>query len=424
MSYPNASESVTLKKTFVFSKTDISILIGNILDHFDTALYSLLAPILAPIFFPNHDPVVQLILAYSVLTTSIVTRPIGAVLSGVIAQKTGAAPVLAYSLISTAIVVMVQGLIPTHEQMGYVAPLSLIILRILKGIAASSEVTVAKLYITENKTQQDAFKASSWYQMSTMFGIVLASAASTVVFISGNHNLWRAFFILAGIVGIIGYIIRFSTITKQRNHYFDTQHSSKTDLQYPKVIESIWKNKIPFLKITAVNSFSNLTYSLSFIVMNSLVPLVTSISLASMMKLNTSLLIFDMLIIPLFSTAFKKYNPKTVMLGSSLVLALTIPPLLINLPNASLFYVIFLRIWIVFWGVLFLCPLNVWCKDLLNSSEKYLINGVASALASSTIGKLTPVICLSLWHFTGNFYTIALYILAVTFSAIIAVYKS
>jgi MFS family permease len=59
------------------SKRDYSILIGSAVDHFDTAIYSFLAPVFAQLFFPNSNPIISLILAYSVLATTIITRPLG-----------------------------------------------------------------------------------------------------------------------------------------------------------------------------------------------------------------------------------------------------------------------------------------------------------------------------------------------------------
>ena len=59
------------------SKKDFTILLGNAVDHFDTSIYVFIAPTIAPIFFPNDNPIIELILAYSILATSIVTRPLG-----------------------------------------------------------------------------------------------------------------------------------------------------------------------------------------------------------------------------------------------------------------------------------------------------------------------------------------------------------
>lgn len=391
------------------TKKDLSILIANALDHFDTALYGFLAPVLAPIFFPKTDPVVQIILAYSVMATSLVTRPIGTFLFGIIAQKFGSLSGLAYSLIGVSIATVLNGLIPTYDQIGWLAPLSLILIRAFKGIFAAGESTIAKLYILEDKSHTKAFKSSYLYQTSTMLGIVFASGASTVVIASGYEYLWRVCFLFGGVAGFVGYGLRKHLAFKESillSDFFSLAHNMK-------VLKSLWLYKAIIAKVAIATSFSSLTYTISFIVMNSFVPLVTSISLTTMMTLNTSLLIFDMLAIPLLGAISCNYQPRKIMLSSCLILALTIVPLWVCLQGASLWYVTFVRFWIVFWGVLFLCPLNLWCKNLLNSADQYLVIGMGSAFAAATVGRLTPVICLSLWYFTGSSLSIALYILAI-----------
>lgn len=140
------------------NKRDISILIGNALDHFDTVLYGFLAPLLAGIFFPNHDKIVALILTYSVLATSLFTRPIGSYFFGVIAKKYGGVFALSHSLIGVALTTALIGLIPSHAQIGWLAPLLLVVIRTMQGIYSEGECAIAKLFILENKEGKKPLK--------------------------------------------------------------------------------------------------------------------------------------------------------------------------------------------------------------------------------------------------------------------------
>ncbi|WP_316353989.1 MFS transporter [Candidatus Trichorickettsia mobilis] len=141
------------------TKKDLSILIGNSLDHFDTTLYTLLAPHLAPLFFPNTDKTVQLIMAYSVLATSIFTRPLGAIIFGTVARR---APDLGlyYSLIGLAITTTMIGFLADYNTIGWLAPASLIIIRLVQGIFAEGEHVIARLYILEGKSDAKALQTS------------------------------------------------------------------------------------------------------------------------------------------------------------------------------------------------------------------------------------------------------------------------
>jgi MFS family permease len=390
------------------TRKDLSILIGNSLDHFDTSLYGFLAPLLAPLFFPKYEPTIQLILAYSILATSLFTRPIGAFIFGLIARTLGPIKGLAYSLIGVSITTVIIGLLPTYALAGWLAPFSLIFVRIIQGIFAGGEVTISKLYIMEDKSHIGAFRASYLYQTSSMFGIIFASLASWIVITCNYSAAWRICFCLGGCTGFFGYFLR-----RYQVNGCTTKQNEVLISHITPGIDAIWNNKLNILSITVTTVFSHMTYAIPFIVMNSFIPMITSIKLETMMALNTSLLAVDMITIPILGRLGLKYDPIKIMVSSCAILALTIIPLWQGLNNASLFYVTFVRFWFIICGVLFLCPLNLWYKNLLNSHDQYLIIGIGNSLVAA-IGHLTPTLCLSLWHITGTSLSISLYIITIT----------
>lgn len=388
------------------TRKDLTILIGNVLDHFDTALYGFLAPLLAPLFFPDYDPVVQLILAYSLLATTLVTRPIGTFIFGVIARNYGPAHGLSYSLIGVAIATAGIGCLPTHASIGWLAPVGLILLRLLSGVFGAGEVIIAQLYILEGKSQQSALKASYLYQSSTVLGIILASGATSLVISLTPYSdiMWRVCFWLGGITGFISYFLR---------KLIRLQDDKKAAFFAPYRISSLyalWHHRRNVLRIAMASVFSNITYVVPFIFMNSFAPLISFISLETMMAFNTILLILDMVMIPLCGRLILNYDPVKIMLTSSLILGVTILPLFHYLPGASLTYMTFVRFWIVLWGIIFLCPLNLWSKRLFDSPEQYLLVGMGHALGTATLGRMTPAICLWLWHATKMPTVPALYL--------------
>ncbi|MBA3813897.1 MAG: MFS transporter [Alphaproteobacteria bacterium] len=372
------------------TKKDLSILIGNALDNFDTSIYAFLAPILAPAFFPTYDPVVQLILAYSVMMISIFARPLGAFIFGVIARKKGPVFGLSYSLIGVAIATVYTGFLPTYESIGWLAPLSLILVRLVRGIFAAGESTIAKMYLMEDKADSEAVKVSHLYQSSSMLGTILASGAATIV-IAFQPEAWRLCFWLGGVTGFSGYFLRrYALTTSFKKIPFESYRMS--------TLKSIWHSRSNILRVAMGTGFGHLTYSIPFVFMNSFIPLITAISLETMMLLNTTLLVFDMVMIPIIGRWLIKFQATTVMVTAAIVLAITIVPLFNYLPRSSLSYIIFVRMWIVFWGVVFLCPLNFWFKSLFNTSDQYLLVGMGTALGASTIGRVTTPLCLWLWY--------------------------
>jgi len=402
-----------------FTKLDSSILIGNVLEHFDQHIYIFLAPIIGKVFFPEFEPLVQLILTYSILATSLVTRPIGVFIFGILAKDHNPILALSYSLIGVATTTISIGFIPSYETIGFVAPVILIFIRIIQGICVAGETTIAGLYILEKKSGSSAFKASYLYQTSTMLGIIIASSLSTLIISSNYNEYWRICFIFGGITGFVGYFLRKYATSK--NDQNEVLWLNKTTTKKVNIITSIWNNKIGVLRVAVITGFSYMTYSIPFIVMNNFIPLVTNISIKTMMKLNTILLIFDMIMIPILGHIFSKYNHNKIMINSCVILACTIIPLWYFIEGAPLWYITFVRLWIVVLGLIFLCPLNLWCKRLFNSSEQYILVGMGSSIGTTIFGRITPAICLTLWNFTSCSMSIAFYITFITVITISAI---
>ena len=417
------------------SKRDFSILIGNAMDHFDTTLYGFLAPLFASIFFPNHDKVVALILAYSVLATSLFIRPIGSYFFGVIAKKYGSVFALSHSLIGVALSTALIALIPSHTQIGYLAPLLLVLLRTLQGVYSEGECAIAKLFILENKEERKALKASYLYQTSTMVGIVLASFISTIVLNVEYNEYWRLCFIFGGLTALIGYFLRKSEDIIVRPPLSPRGLTAGSNKKYKPFfwipaftgitllhdLTVLWSNKLSILRISFAVGFSYLTYIVPFVFMNGFIPLIADISLATMMEFNNEFLIFDMVMIPIIGHLTKKFHYLKILSGILIIMSLSIIPLWLFLNNSSIWYVNFVRIWIIILGVGFLAPLNCWLNDLFKIADKYMLVGIGSSIGSSLIGRFTPSICLMLWHVTGNSLSIAVYITAISMVTLWAV---
>ncbi len=264
------------------SKQDFTILLGNVVDHFDMYLYVFLAPVLAPLFFPNSDSIVELMIAYAVLSTSIVTRPVGVYVFGMIAKKHNPTKALSVSLIGVGCITFGIGLLPDYSLFGVFAPVLLVLLRMCRDVFAAGENAISKLYILQGKNHKEAFCSSYLYQTSTVLGIALASLAATLVEYADFVWSWRICYLFGGSAAIIGYILRKSIITIDKQ-----EASGELQIYSYHGLRIIWKSRIDCLRIAIVNSFSYLTYVLPFVTMNSLIPLIADVDIKDMMLINS-----------------------------------------------------------------------------------------------------------------------------------------
>lgn len=401
------------------SKKDFTILLGNAADHFDTSLYIFIAPTIAPIFFPNDNPIIELILAYSVLATSIVTRPLGTYIFGALASFYGPGKALSYSLTGVGLATLCIGFLPGYNSVGFVAPVLLVLIRMIRDIFAAGESAIAKLYILHNKPEKQAFKGSYLYQTSTVFGMVLASLAASIVQYADIDYLWRCCFIFGGVAAIIGYLIRLNILETN-----EVKDKNVLNFMTTGSLSILWKYRVNLLRIAIVNSFSHMTYIIPFVVMNHIVPLVTDIEAKTMAMLSSFILIFDMVTIPIIGTYIRRFSVENVMLVASGILAITIIPLWYYTNGSGVIYISFVRFWIVIWGIVFLCPLNLWNSKQIVGDEKYIVVGIGTSLGACTIGKLSPSICLALYYYYGSHFLIGLYTFLLFIFTFFVVYSS
>ncbi|MCP3660506.1 MAG: MFS transporter [Bacteroidetes bacterium] len=403
---------------FIFkklNKNDISILIGNALEHYDTALYGVLAPILAPIFFPHKNQIISLILTYAVFATGFLTKPLGVILFSWIAKIKGPIVGLSWSIYGVALLTISIGFLPSFQKIGLLSPILLIMIKCFRSIFIAGETTISKLYLLSNKSKKNAFKNSIYYQTSTMVGIIMASAISSLIIFLKIDYLWRFSFFLGGSIGFVGIYLR-------KEKKLKTEKIEKTKDNKTNFIKLFWNNKLLIFRIAIANGFSYMTYIIPFVIMNTLIPMISNITINQMMMANTLFLVLDMFLIPLFGNYLINYSPIKIMLFASSMIAISIIPLWYFI-NSSFLYVCFFRIWIVFWGVIYLCPLNLWKYNLVKDkdNEKYLIVGLGSNLGAILVGKSMSSICFFIYYLSNDHIYIAFYILIICIVTLICI---
>ncbi|MBN9412861.1 MAG: MFS transporter [Candidatus Paracaedimonas acanthamoebae] len=403
-----------VRSSILKNKIFLSTIVGNSLDHYDTALYGFLAPYMAPLFFPNDDPVVALIYAYSLLSVSIVTRPLGALFFGKLSGEKGGKQAFIFSLWGVALTTGGIGILPSFEKIGVFAPLALVLLRVAQGFFAAGESTVAPLLMLKNVPSIIQGQANGIYQSSTVAGILLASFAATLVSFSNFADLyWRIPFLLSFFTGILGLYLRYQI----KQEMFAVKPNSPSSL---KIVETLIRRKKDLFRIIAVSSLSYVTYAIPFVFMNIFVTQVTSLTFGDALKFNTILLALDMCLLPLFGKFSDIFGVRRTMIFIALLLAITAIPFFALIPYSNMFGVGLIRLWIVLCGLGFSASLQAWFIQSFKGRETYLLTGVGYALGSELFGRSAPALCLWFWHLTNWVIAPAFYIVVISIAAILA----
>jgi MFS family permease len=395
----------------------VATLIGNTLDHYDSALYIFLAPFIAPLFFPDTDPSTALILTYGIKSVGIITRPLGAIIFGFLASKYPAKNILALTLAGVSVCTFCIGILPTYLQVGVIAPLLLCIFKAIQGIFASGEHTIAALFFIEQAgSQRSQARASSYYFCSVMFGALFASCTATLVASSSNPEFyWRIAFFSGVVTGIFGLIVRLSIITPLPS---PINAKPAEDITYePKT------SSINLIYITIISSFSFLTYTLPFIFFNNFIPLFSDFKFKDLLPHNNILLAIDICLLPIFGIIADKIGATKVMLFASFCLSITILPIFYFLPNLNLIQIMLVKLWIVLLGVAFAAPINALFFRMLKKGNKYFISGLGYAIGTELLGKNIPAVCLLLWQVSHSTIVPGIYVSIICIATIFVIVK-
>lgn len=124
--------------------------LGTAMEFMDFQLYSLAAAIVFnEIFFPNTDPSMGLIMAMGTYGAGYVARLVGAFIFGHIGDKMGRRTVLFVTITLMGLASTMIGFLPTYAEVGVLAPIGLVILRIVQGLGAGAEISGAGVMVTE-----------------------------------------------------------------------------------------------------------------------------------------------------------------------------------------------------------------------------------------------------------------------------------
>lgn len=400
------------RPTTTSNKQVVSALLGNMFEHYDTALYGLLSPFLAPLFFPQQDPIVSLLLAYALIPLGMMARPIGAWVIGYVGDKYGRTHALSYSLFGMALVSLFMAICPTFEQAGFYSPLFLGINRVLSNFLSAGESMGGAIYILENTHEKKHDWLSGLYNSSTMGGIVIASiGVSILCSFSLIENGWRVLYALGCITGFYGFYLRKQmavTIKKVKR---------KNSLSIIK------ENFIPFFKLFLASGFSYANYSIAFLLTNGLIPLITSHSAEEMANMNSALLAIDLFLLPVFGWLASRYSREKIMLFAAVSIAITSLPLFSLLSEMDLTLIFIARTIIVIFGVAFSAPFHAWAQAQVPNEHRYFLISLAYALGSQIIGGPTALVSLWLYKTGGSALFASIYWLSLSLGISFFLYK-
>ncbi len=148
--------------------------LGTVFEWYDFYLYATLAPFFASLFFPKGNDTAALLAAFATYAAGFLVRPFGALFFGRLGDLVGRKHTFMITIVVMGLSTVLVGCLPSYATIGVLAPILLVTLRCLQGLALGGEYGGAATYVAENAPEKQRGYATSWIQTTATVGFFLS----------------------------------------------------------------------------------------------------------------------------------------------------------------------------------------------------------------------------------------------------------
>ncbi|GGQ84924.1 MFS transporter [Streptomyces asoensis] len=194
-------------------KAALAAWIGSALEYYDFFIYGSAAALIFPeVFFDESDPATATLLSLATFGVAYAARPVGALFLGHFGDRVGRKKIMVFTLILMGVSTFLIGCLPTRAQVGSLAPVLLVLCRVLQGISAAGEQASANSMTLEHAPSGRRGFFTSFTLSGTQGGQLLATLVFIPIAALPEDQLlswgWRVPFWLSIAVAVVGYVIR------------------------------------------------------------------------------------------------------------------------------------------------------------------------------------------------------------------------
>ncbi|HSE40312.1 MAG TPA: MFS transporter [Acidobacteriota bacterium] len=401
---------------------------GTMIEWYDFYIFGSLGTIIAPLFYPPGDPRIQFLVLLATFATGFLVRPFGAVVFGRIGDLVGRKYAFLLTLLIMGGATTVIGLLPTYDQIGILAPIILVLLRLLQGLALGGEYGGAATYVAEHSPDHKRGYYTSYIQTTATLGLFLSLGVILVTRLTlGDAEFkawgWRIPFLLSVLLVAMSYYIRLKL--KESPLFASLKAAGKTSRQpLSETFRNPENRKLMILALLgatagqAVVWYTGQFYALFFLQTALKVNFVTAnVIVAIALVLGSPFFV-------VFGGLSDKIGRKKIMMFGCAIAALTYYPIYrglayfsgANLNTFMLTLLIFIQ---VIYVTMVYGPIAAYLVELFPTRIRYTSMSIPYHFGNGWFGGLTPFIATYIVTVTGNIFAGLLYPIAIALMTLI-----
>lgn len=299
--------------------------IGTLLEWAEYSIYGYMAAKIGSLFFPHIDERTALIATFGIFAAGFIARPLGGIVFGHMGDKYGRKRALTVSIALMGIATTSMGLLPTYQTIDILAPLLLLICRIIQGFAASGEFNGAAIFLIEHAQPQRKNIAGSWAGAAAAAGMVTGALIVSVVSYDWMPTwAWRIPFWLGSLSCVVGLYLRNQISESPEYLAIQAQQVQKATIP---ILALLKDQKLMLLQTAGIAAFVGIyvyvcnIYFTSFLIQSAHFPAHRAILIAAYGQCLVAIGI------PIMGNLADKFNGRTLML-IGLIGAITVAPII------------------------------------------------------------------------------------------------
>ncbi|MBF4481106.1 Predicted arabinose efflux permease, MFS family [Rhodococcus rhodochrous J3] len=379
-------------------KVTLSSLLGTTIEYYDFLLYSTMAALVfGDLFFPSSNSAVSTIAAFGTLAAGYVARPLGGLVFGHFGDRLGRKSMLVITMVMMGIASFAIGILPTYEQIGMLAPVLLVTLRVVQGVAVGGEWGGAALMVAEHSDDRRRGLWTGLMQLGSPIGFLLSTSAVMLATLLPDASFeswgWRLPFIASAALLAIGLYVRMSVV---ESPVFE-QAAAKAEVAAeakPPVLQLLRRPR-PLVLACAVGIGP---FAMTALITSHIIAYTTSVGYSSstVMRVLVLMSVVSIVTIPGFSALSDRVGRRAVSLTGAAVAVLYAFPLYMMINTGS---IALLTVALLFGQVVqsaMYAPLAPMLSEMFGTDVRYTGVSFGYQFASLIGAGFTPMIAASL----------------------------
>lgn len=425
---PLKVSDITIVSNAELKKVISASCLGNAVEWFDFSVYGFLAVIIGQTFFSEASQSVQMIASLATFSIPFLFRPLGGAVFGYFGDKYGRKNILAITIVMMSLSTFAIGIIPSYSTIGILAPILLILAKVIQGLSVGGEYAGAVVFVGEYSPDRKRGFLASWLDFGSIAGFLLgALVVSIISALIGQEALaswgWRIPFLISLPLGAIGLFLRHSL---EESPAYEAQTEEDRDNSSP-VMDIIRNNYKNIIICCLLVISTNTTYYMLLTYMPNYLSANLHYSYDHGNLIIIIVMVFMLFVQPLVGFMSDKVGRKPFLFFGSIALFVMAYPAFWLIQQHD--YVLFIAGGLAVLALILCCFIGVMASILpaLFPTEVRFRTLAICFNVSVFVAGLTPPLAAWLVDYTGSLYMPAYYLMVISvlgFISAIAVHET